>query len=120
MKILVVDDSEPMRNVLIMLLKQLFDTIEIDEAVHGIAAIERHKSADYDVTFMDVSMPEMNGVEATKRILSEFPDRKIIAFSMNDDKEKITAMFSAGAKQYLLKTDPVEKIYETVCLLVKT
>ena len=73
----------------------------------------------YDVTFMDVSMPEMNGVEATKRILEEFPDRKIIAFSMNDDKEKITAMFSAGAKQYLLKTDPVEKIYETVTLLIR-
>lgn len=61
-----------------------------------------------DIIFMDISMPDLDGIAATRQIREVFPEQKIIGFSMNDNDETLNRMMKAGAIGYLLKTDDLE------------
>ncbi len=104
-KILVVDNNRAYLDVLKFQLKDLMgDAIEcLDEAYHGLHAIELVHDKMYDVVFMDVDMPVLDGIDATKFLKLNYPELKIIALSLYNDKEHIKAMFQAGADGYIVK-----------------
>jgi DNA-binding NarL/FixJ family response regulator len=89
----------------------------VGEAANGREAIEQVRRLRPDVVLMDVSMPEMDGIEATRRIKAEWPGVRVIGLSMHDDEHISQAMRAAGAEGFLSKTaSPAELlkvIYET-------
>ena len=103
MKVLLVDDHEMMRDGLRALLEREPDMHVVGEAGDGYQAIEQANVASPDVVVMDISMPGLNGIEATRRIVEAHPQMKVLALSMNNDRRYVRALFEAGAVGYLLK-----------------
>lgn len=102
MKILLVDDHRMMREGLRALLEK--EGLEVvGEAEDGREAIELTRTLRPEVVVMDISMPDLNGIDATKRIVAELPGCKVVALSMNSDRRYVRAMFAAGAVGYLIK-----------------
>lgn len=81
--------------------------------------MEMAQSLDPDVVVMDVSMPELNGIESTTHILEKNPRIKIIALSMHSDRQFIFRMFKAGASGYLLKDCAFEELAQAIRLVMK-
>lgn len=83
----------------------------VGEAAGGLPAVALAHELKPDIILMDVSMPDLDGVEATRRILAKSPGTRILAFSANSDRASVRKMLAAGAQGYLVKTsDPVELI----------
>jgi DNA-binding NarL/FixJ family response regulator len=102
MKVLLADDHQLMRQGLRALLeRQGIDVVA--EAADGHEAIACAKKASPDVVVIDVAMPGLNGVDATRRLKAELPRVKVLALSMNSDARYVTAMLDAGASGYMLK-----------------
>jgi len=78
----------------------------VGEAYNGRQAIELVRRARPDIVIMDISMTDMNGVEATKQIKSLFPETKIIIYSMFSNEEFVIELFKVGISSYVLKQDP--------------
>ncbi|NQU84140.1 MAG: response regulator transcription factor [Mariniphaga sp.] len=117
-KVLIVDDHKIMREGLCKLLKNKSNISVIGEAENGRDALNMAKAYNPNVVLMDVLMPDLNGIEATKTILSHSPDTRIIALSSHGGKEFVTGMLGAGASGYLLKdcafdelVDAIESVY---------
>lgn len=109
--ILLVDDHDIVRDGIQMLLE---DEIGFDitaEASNGKEAIKACKNHDIDLIIMDINMPEMNGIEATKKIIQDFDDVKVLALTMMDEDQHIRQMIEAGASGYILKSsDKIELV----------
>lgn len=101
--LLLVDDQRLMRDGLRTLLELEADLQVIAEAENGLQAVESFRQQAPDVVLMDIRMPEMDGVEATRRILAEHPQTKIIILTTFDDDEYVFEALRAGALGYLLK-----------------
>ncbi len=82
----------------------------VAEASDGQTAIELARQWRPDVILMDVNMPKMNGLEATRRIVAEFPEITVIGVSMHDDGHRALAMKAAGAADYVSKGEAAEKL----------
>lgn len=104
MKILIVDDHGIVREGLKSLIEQQPEMEVVGEAENGQTAIQLTKELSPDVVIMDVSMPNLNGVEATKYLLQEKPDVKVIILSMHMDKHIVKESLKAGASCYVLKS----------------
>jgi DNA-binding NarL/FixJ family response regulator len=102
---MIVDDHNIIRHGLKQSLSQEKDMKVVAEAETGRKAIELVHEYAPDVIIMDVSMPDLNGIEATKQILKINPNIKIIALSMHSEKQFVLSMVKAGARGYLLKTN---------------
>src|SRR5665648_28086 len=102
-RILLVDDHKIIRQGLRTLIEKQSDLEVIAEAEDGRTAVHLTKKLLPNVVIMDVTLPEMNGIEATYRITKECPGIKIIALSMHSDKHFVAEMFRAGASGYLPK-----------------
>jgi DNA-binding NarL/FixJ family response regulator len=102
-KIVLVDDHQLFRDGLKNILSQKANMLVIAEAANGRDAVKICTKLKPDVAILDVSMPDMNGLEATTQILKSNPDIKIIGLSMYSSKQFIQGMFTAGAYAYLLK-----------------
>jgi DNA-binding NarL/FixJ family response regulator len=101
--VLIADDHQIVREGLRSLLaKEPWITV-VGEAAEGRTALRLARELAPDVILMDVAMPDMNGIEATRQIAAEFPAIKILALSMHDDRRFVVKMLKAGAKGYLLK-----------------
>ncbi len=109
-KVFLVDDHEIFRNGLQSLIDQEEDLEVVGEASNGEEAISLAESARPDVIIMDIRMPKLNGVEASKLLLSKNPKLKILIFSLYDNVEYVTQALKLGAKGYLLK-DTSNKIF---------
>lgn len=103
LRILVVDDHEIMREGMCALLKRHPDLEVVGQAAEGRTAMEMAKELRPDVVIMDVSMPNLNGIEATCQIISNNPNIKIMALSAHSDGISVAKMIKAGAKGYMLK-----------------
>ncbi|MCP4161086.1 MAG: response regulator transcription factor, partial [Deltaproteobacteria bacterium] len=103
-KIVLVDDHTVVREGISNSFQKQDDFIIIGEADTGREAIKLVSMNTPDVVIMDISMPDLNGIDATKQILSINPHIKIIALSMYSDKAYVMGMLKAGVSGYLLKT----------------
>ena len=102
MNILIVDDNQDNRMTIELLLEK-FDNIEVTNAEDGKEALELCKSNDYDLIFMDIMMPVMDGIEATKEIKSFAHSSMVIALSALDDEVSKHKMLQSGAEDYMTK-----------------
>ena len=102
-KLLLVDDHEIVRAGLRMLFSAEPDVQIVGEAASGREAIEQVAKLAPDVVLMDVAMPDMNGIEATRRIKEAFPQVVVLALTMHEDEEYFFEMLSAGASGYVPK-----------------
>ncbi len=102
-KILLADDHQIMREGLAALLEKEPGFKVVGQAADGRAAVRQARELNPDVVVMDVSMPDLNGVEATRQIISEVPGVKVIALSMHANRQFVKGMLQAGASGYLLK-----------------
>jgi DNA-binding NarL/FixJ family response regulator len=102
-RIVVADDHTLVRAGLVALLGTLPDVQVVAEAPHGRAAVEAVRRERPDVVLMDVSMPELNGLEACERIVQEWPGTRVIILSMVVTEEYVAQALRSGASGYLLK-----------------
>jgi DNA-binding NarL/FixJ family response regulator len=115
---LIVDDHPIFKTGLNTVLKRTLGMATIYEANNGLEAIEIVKSNHIDLILMDISMPEMNGVEATAQILKLKPEIKIIALTMFCDSRYIYGFFKSGAKGYLLKDATQQEIDKAINMVL--
>ena len=102
-KVLIADDHQIMREGLRAMLEKEHDINVVGEAVDGRMTQRMAQELLPDVIIMDVAMPDLNGIEATRQIVAELPGVKIIALSMHDDRRFVLNMLKAGAAGYMLK-----------------
>jgi DNA-binding NarL/FixJ family response regulator len=102
-KVLIADDHQIMREGLRTMLEQEHDIQVLGEAEDGRLIHRLARELQPDVIIMDVAMPDLNGIEATRQIIAELPKVKIIALSMHDDRRFVLNMLKAGAVGYMLK-----------------
>jgi DNA-binding NarL/FixJ family response regulator len=110
MKILLADDHKMMREGLRMLLEKTGRVAIVGEAGDGISAVRLARDLKPDLVLMDIAMPDLNGIEATRRIKAEAPGVKVIALSMHADIRFVRHMFAAGAEGYVLKGSAFEEV----------
>lgn len=113
-KCLLVDDQKLFREGLSTLLSVWDDIEVIGEAENGLDAIEKTAELKPDVILMDLRMPELGGVAATKRIVAEHPDSRIIVLTTFDDDDSVFDALRAGAAGYLLKDVSSDKLVEAI------
>jgi len=104
-RILVADDHEVVRKGLIAILKQTPEWQVCGEACNGREAIEQTKKLMPDVVVMDISMPGLNGLEATDQIVKANPAARVLVLTLHDSDDLIREVLSAGARGFLLKSD---------------
>lgn len=102
-RILLVDDHAMVRKGFGLILGGQQDLEIIGEAGNGREALELTEKLQPDVVVMDVAMPELNGIEATRKIMASVPRTRILALSMHKDSVYVREILRAGAKGYLLK-----------------
>lgn len=111
------DDHTIMRKGLRSLLEQKHNIEVVAEAEDGRTTVQLAHKLKPDVVIMDISMPDLNGIEATHQIIDTEPDIKVIALSMYSDRKFVAGMLKAGASGYLLKDcafDELSRAIETV------
>ena len=113
-KVLIADDHRVVREGLMAILKTKENIEVVGEAQDGQDAIQKVRTLEPDVILMDVSMPRMGGVEATRQIKREFPHIGIIALTMYDEQQYIFDLVRAGATGYLLKDTESAQIVEAI------
>ena len=109
-----VDDHRILRDGLRMLLELRGDIRVIGEAEDGRKALDGILAAKPDVVLMDITMPELNGIDATRKIVLKLPHTKIIILSVHSDTEHIYRALQAGAKGYLLKESAGDEVVRAV------
>lgn len=113
-RVLIADDHTLMRQGLREICEGLGRFQVVAEARTGAEAVSQQKSARPDVTLMDMSMPEMDGAEAIRRIVVDAPESRIIALTMYRDESYLLAAVRAGARAYLLKTVDATELIEAI------
>ena len=103
MRILIADDHVAVRESLVRGLRYEADVEVVAEAGDGCSAVELTKEFLPDVVLMDISMPRLNGIEATRRIATECPSVRVVGLSVHDSRQYANAMFRAGAAGYVIK-----------------
>jgi DNA-binding NarL/FixJ family response regulator len=113
--VIVIDDHSIFRaGIIDRLLVEKGRISVVGEGSNGLEAYALAKKLRPNVILMDISMPIMNGIEATKKISSEFPEIEIIILSVYDDDQYINASLEAGASGYLLKSVEAEELRESI------
>ena len=112
--VIIVDDHKIMRDGLKNLLKNEKNIDVVGEAENGREAVKITSEIRPDIVVMDIGMPVMNGIEATRQIVKDFPETKVVALSMHYDKQYVSGMLSSGAKGYLLKDCAGEELAKAI------
>jgi DNA-binding NarL/FixJ family response regulator len=113
-RVLLVDDHKIIREGLRSLLSKTPDIEVVAEAENGRMARQLAQEMMPDVIVMDISMPGLNGIEATRQILAAFPDIKVITLSMHPDNRLVVGMLDAGASGYVLKDCTFEELEKAI------
>jgi DNA-binding NarL/FixJ family response regulator len=113
-RILVADDHPVVRGGLVALLRTIADFDVVGEASDGEAAVREAQLTHPDIVLMDVRMPGLDGVEATRRIRAAVPGTRVLILTMYDDDATVFTAMQAGAQGYLLKEAEQEEIVRAV------
>lgn len=105
LKVLLADDHEIVRKGLRAILEAQRDCEIVGEAADGRQAVSLTKELTPDIVILDVSMPQLNGLEATRQILKARPQTKVLILTMHETDPLIRGVLDAGARGYILKTD---------------
>jgi DNA-binding NarL/FixJ family response regulator len=114
MKVIICDDQAIVRDGLAMLLKLEPDIEIVGSAEDGAEAVEMVADKKPDLILMDLKMPIMNGVEATRQIVTKYPEVKVLVLTTYADDEWVFDAIQAGASGYLLKDTPREELIKAV------
>lgn len=109
-RVLIVDDNQAVRSSVAMCLEIFDDLQNVGEAADGREAVERCATLLPDVVLMDIVMPIMNGIEATRRIHIDFPQVRILGYTSLDDPDIIERMLNAGAIACICKNVTVDEL----------
>lgn len=109
-KILIADDHEILREGIRRMIDKEPDMEVVGEAEDGRSAVKLSKKLAPDIVPMDITMPDLNGMDATRKIVSETPGVKVLALSMHQDRKYVTGMLEAGATGYLIKGCKFEEL----------
>ncbi len=118
-KIIITDDHQLFRNGLKILLNSFPDFEVAGEASNGEEYLKLIQSVSADIALMDINMPEMDGIEATRRGLKLVPSINIIALSMYGEEDYYYRMVDAGAKGFLLKDSDISEVREAILTVMK-
>ncbi|NCC51807.1 MAG: response regulator transcription factor [Spartobacteria bacterium] len=113
-RILLADDHQIVRQGLRALIEKEKNMMLVAEASNGREAIRAARETNPDVTVMDISMPDLNGIEATRQLNAKQPHLKVIALSMHCDKRFTSAMLQGGARGFLLKECAYDELTEAI------
>ncbi len=113
-KVLIADDHQIVRQGLKTLLEKEHDLKVVGEAEDGRSTVRLARDLSPEMIIMDVAMPDLNGIEATRQIVSELPRVKVIALSMYADRRFVVNMLKAGASAYLLKDCAFEELIRAI------
>lgn len=116
LKILLADDHQILREGIRRGLEGAGESV-VGEASDGEEAIELARSTNPDIVLMDLSMPVLDGVEATRRIATELPDVRVLVLTMHDDPGRTRAAIAAGASGYLTKGTSFAEVLQTIRLV---
>lgn len=105
LRIVIADDHEIVRRGLREVLQQESDWVVVAEASNGREAVRKVEEHHPDVVIIDLSMPEMNGLTATKQILHAHPKTEVVLLTMHDTEQAISEVLQTGARGYVLKSD---------------
>jgi DNA-binding NarL/FixJ family response regulator len=113
-RVLIVDDNDVLRNGLGVFF-DLFEDLElVGEATNGLEAIERCEALKPDVVLMDLVLPKMDGVAATRRIRQSYPQIKVLALTSFEDEKRVEAAIEAGAVGCLLKNLDIDELAQAI------
>ena len=116
--VIIVDDHELIRSGLRSMIEKRSDMKVVAEAVDGRTTLKLVQKLSPDVVIMDVKMPDLNGIEATRQVLDNSPNIKILALSMHSDKDFIREMLKAGASGYMLKDSAFSELVNAIQAVV--
>lgn len=117
--VLLVDDHPMVQGGLIACLAFYDDITIVGTCSNGADALTQAKALKPDVILMDVSMPDMNGIDATEIITEQCPNVKILIFSMHDSQAFVSSAIQAGASGYVLKDTSSEEVYYAIKAIAK-
>jgi len=118
-KVILADDHKIFRDGLRSLLNTPPDVEVIADAEDGRTTVKLAKELSPDVVVVDITMPDMNGIETTRQILSENPHTKVIGLSMHSEERFVVEMLKAGASGYLLKGCTFEELVNAIHAVMK-
>jgi len=118
-RILLADDHEVVRDGVRALLEKQSDMTVIGEASDGRETVQLAEEHAPDVVVMDIAMPNMNGIEATRRIVASLPHTAVVILSMHQDESYVLRSLKAGAKGYLLKDSLRSDVIEAVRMVAQ-
>ena len=104
-RVLIADDHEVVRQGILSLVKTLPQFEICGEATDGRDAVQKTKDLKPDIVIIDIGMPQLNGLDATRQIMKERPSTKVLVLTMHDSEQVVREVLEAGARGYLLKSD---------------
>jgi two-component system nitrate/nitrite response regulator NarL len=113
-KVLIVDDHEVVIQGIMSLLQEHEEYILVGRATNGQMAVEQARALKPDIIIMDISMPGMNGLEATRKIKEFSPEVRIIIYTMFSDPEHTLELFKSGISAFVLKDGPVSDLIQAL------
>ncbi len=113
-RILLADDHEIVREGLRALIEKRTDMEVTGEANSGWEAVRLVRKLTPDLIIMDISMPDLNGIDATRQVLAESPKVRVVALSMHSDKRFVLGMLKSGARGYLLKESAFRELISAI------
>lgn len=118
-RVLLVDDQALFREALATLLRQNAKLEVVGEAENGETGVDAARRLKPDVVLMDLRMPAMSGVEATRRLRESLPETRILVLTTFEDDEDVFPAIKAGASGYVLKASPADKLVEAICAVMR-
>src|SRR6056297_2937779 len=118
-KIVLADDHAIVRHGLNKSLQQQEDMEVVGQAKDGLTAIQLVRELKPDIVIMDISMPDINGMDATIEIVRDYPQTKVIALTMHSGKKFVREMFKAGASGYLLKDCDFDELADAIRMVME-
>ena len=113
-RVLLADDHTILRQGLVSILAKDDECVVVGEASNGLEAVEKVLELEPQIAVIDISMPELNGMEVVKRINKKLPECKILVLTMHEEEEYVIHMVRAGASGYLLKDSASEELIKAV------